>query len=62
MMRFPFGVYDTANCAMIYIGLHQDENDVWRIFLGWPDAEEIEHAKTNGLRVLSLTVNYDPPR
>ena len=59
---FPFGVYDTKECAMAYIGLHVDETDAWRVFLGWPDQEEIDDAKALGLRVLPLTINYEPPR
>lgn len=57
----PFGVYDTNQCGLVYIGLYDDEADTWRAFLGWPDDEEIEAAKKRGLCVLSLTCRYEPP-
>ena len=59
---FPFGVYDTKACGLAYIGLHSDEADVWKVFLGWPDADDIEAAKDRGLRVLPLTCSYDLPK
>lgn len=55
-----FGVYDTERNGLAYIGLHDGEDDVWRIFLGWPDQAEIDAAKARGLKVLPLTVGYDP--
>jgi len=55
----PYGVYDKLECGLAYIGLHDSEEDVWRVFLGWPSAEEIEHAKRRGLEVLKLTVSYN---
>jgi hypothetical protein len=56
-----FGVYDTKFGGLAYIGLHDDEADVWQIFLGWPDDAEIQDAKARGLCVLPLTVKYEPP-
>lgn len=35
----PYGVYDTKQCGLLYIGLHDGEDDVWRIYLGWPETE-----------------------
>lgn len=61
-LTLPYGVYDTKQCGMVHIGLYDNEADCWQVFLGWPDAEEIANAKARGLRVLSLTVQYDPPR
>lgn len=34
--------------GLVYVGLHKDEEDTWKIFLGWPHPEEIEHAKRHG--------------
>jgi hypothetical protein len=59
--RFPFGVYNVHHCAMTYIGLHENADDVWHIWLGWPDKAEIEDAKSRGFRVIPLTCTYDPP-
>src|SRR5580704_4820378 len=61
-LLFPFGVYNTDRCAMCWIGLYENEDDCWTTFLGWPSKEEIEYAKSQGLTVLPLMVNYDPPR
>lgn len=58
---FPFGVYNTKQCGMAHIGLYENEADCWRVFLGWPDQEEIDYAKKNGFLVLPLTIAYDPP-
>jgi hypothetical protein len=59
--EFPFGVYDTNVNQLAHIGLYADEFACWTVFLGWPDQEEIYHAKGRGLCVLPLTVSYDPP-
>ena len=59
---FPFGVYDTKQCGLVHIGLYTNEADCWQVFLGWPDAADIEEAKARGLTVLPLTVAYNPPR
>lgn len=58
---FPFGVYDTKQRGMTHIGLYATESDCWKIFLGWPAPEEVDFAKSNGLVVLPLTINYRPP-
>lgn len=59
---FPFGVYDTQKCQMAHIGLYENEAECWRAYLGWPSHEEIDDAKVRGLRVLPLTIKYEPPR
>jgi hypothetical protein len=51
----PYAVYDHESILM-YIGLHWDEEDCWRIFLGWPSDEEIKDAKERGLRVYPVKV------
>jgi hypothetical protein len=50
----PFGVF--VRGSLVYIGLHVDEADVWKIFLGWPSDEEIATAKVAGHRVVRLRV------
>jgi hypothetical protein len=34
----------------------RDEDDAWRIALGWPHQSEIEHAKAAGDRVVRVRV------
>ena len=34
--------------GLAYVGLHEDESHVWRIFLGWPAGEEIAERKLQG--------------
>lgn len=58
--RTSFGVYDRVRSGLAYIGLHDDEADVWRTFLGWPGEAEIADAKVRGFEVLPLTVQYKP--
>ncbi len=58
----PFGIYDTKNCGLVYIGLYENEAEIWQVYLGWPDAEEISHAKrVRGLRAIPLTMQYNIP-
>jgi hypothetical protein len=59
---FPFGVYSIKKCMMLHIGLYENEADVWKIWLGWGDADDIAHAKSQGERVIPLTLQYDPPK
>jgi hypothetical protein len=49
-MGEPYGVF---NCdgKLMYIGLHDNEEDCWRVYLGWPDQAEIDDAKARGLMV-----------
>jgi hypothetical protein len=54
MTGAPYGVYDRDG-ALVYLGLHHDEDDCWRIFLGWPDQEDIDRAKASGLTVSPVT-------
>lgn len=42
--------------VLCYIGLHDSEVDCWRIFLGWPDDEEIADAKRRGLKCERVSV------
>ena len=59
---FPFGIYDKSKRMMLYIGLHANAADCWRIYLGWPSADEVEHAQADGKLCLSLTITYDPDK
>lgn len=57
----PYGVYDSKECCLAHVGLYFNEDDCWRVYLGWPDESEIEDAKARGLRVIPLTIHYTPP-
>jgi len=46
---------------VVYLGLHPNEEDCWRIFLGWPDDEEINQAKKRGYTCKRVSVVIDPP-
>lgn len=54
----PYGVYHEPSQQLYYIGLHDNEADCWKVYLGWPDEEEIEAAKAHGLRVRMLRVEF----
>jgi hypothetical protein len=52
-----FGVFDKKKSQMLYIGLHENEADVWEVYLGWPDKPEIVRAKERGIVVLPIEVH-----
>ena len=52
---YPYAVYDRDG-DMVYIGLHDNEEDCWKIYLGWPHLEEIADAKARGLKVVRVRV------
>jgi hypothetical protein len=56
--KFPHGIYDNHKYGLVYIGLHDSEDDTWKVYLGWPSEEEIIKAKENGLEHVTLTVTY----
>jgi hypothetical protein len=61
-MMTPFGIYDTKQGTLIYVGLHKNKEDCWKIYLGWPSHEEILDAQYNkGLRCIAVTCHYDIP-
>lgn len=52
----PFAVIDKKQGKMVYIGLHDDEADCWKVYLGWPAEAEIEDAKKRGLSAERVAV------
>lgn len=50
----PWAVITNKN-LVIYVGMHTDEEDVWRIWLGWPSDLEIAEAKLRGLKAVPIT-------
>jgi len=57
---FPFGVYDTKKYMMCHIGLYENEDECWRVYLGWPTRGEVRWYKEQGLKVVPLQVQYKP--
>lgn len=53
--RKPYAIYD-KNGRFFYIGLHEDAEDCWRIYLGWPTPSEIADAKARGLQCGIATI------
>lgn len=41
-----------------YIGLHDSEETCWRVALGWPSQEEIDHHKALGFAVYPANVTW----
>lgn len=50
----PYGVFDSTERVLVYIGLHDCAADVWKVFLGWPSDGEIDDAKRRGLEVFPI--------
>jgi hypothetical protein len=44
-----------------YLGLCSDEEDAWRVALGWPSAQEIEQHKAKGWYAAEATLNWKKP-
>lgn len=42
--------------GLLYIGLHESEEDCWRIFLGWPTVGEVRWHKEHGYRCYAANV------
>lgn len=47
--------------GLAYIGLHENESDVWQIYLGWPHQSEVENAKNRGCYAAQATVSWRKP-
>jgi len=52
----PFAIYD-ANNKIAHVGLYSNEDDCWRVYLGWPTRGEVRDAKERGLRVAPVMVS-----
>ena len=44
--------------GLAYVGLHRDEAECWSVYLGWPDAEEVEAAKAEGFYCAPATLTW----
>jgi hypothetical protein len=42
--------------GLVHVGLYAKENDAWTIYLGWPDEEEIEANKRQGLHTARVEI------
>lgn len=54
-VRYGWGIYDGFG-ALQYVSLDPTEHDAWTVFLGWPDAAEIEDAKRRGFKCVKVVV------
>jgi len=44
--------------GLAYVGLHEDEADCWRIFLGWPTVGEVKETKARGYYCAKATITW----
>lgn len=54
-------IYDLKSSTILHVSMYRDEDDCWRVYLGWPTRGEVIEAKKSGLRVISVTLQYTPP-
>lgn len=54
--RKPFVIVNKDGIQ--YIGLHESEEDCWRIFLGWPTVGEVRWHKERGYRCYAANVTW----
>ena len=59
-MRQPYILYDVKKHEVLDCMMADDEDEVWKVKLGWPDQDEIDWAKRRGLRVIPATLTYKP--
>ena len=52
----PFVIVGPQGLA--YVGLHSSEADCWKVYLGWPDTSEVEHAKSRGFNCYEATLQW----
>lgn len=55
----PYAITE-PNGNLAYLGLHESEDDCWRIFLGWPTVGEVREAKARGLECVRVIVRREP--
>lgn len=55
-----YGMFSPA--GLVYCGLHTNEDDVWQVFFGYPDDEEIEDRKQEGYCVREVCVFWRNPQ
>ena len=59
--RFRCGAIFNRNGALKMIDADEREANAWRLFLGWPNKEEIEDAKKRGFRFARVHVEEIKP-
>lgn len=45
-----------------YVGLHENEADCWRIFLGWPTVGEVKEKLKEGWYCTKANIYWNDPR
>ena len=47
--------------GVVYLGLHQSENEAWQVALGWPPEEEIFNRRKEGWYAAQATTTWKKP-
>lgn len=47
--------------GLYYVGLHEDEDAVWRVAFGWPDDDDIQSYKLKGFYAAEATLTWKQP-
>ena len=47
--------------GLVYVGLHKEEADAWRIFLGWPTVGEVREKIAQGWYCAKATITWQRP-
>lgn len=50
-----------APYGLVYVGLHEDERDCWRIFLGWPTVGEVRERINAGWYCAKAEITWRMP-
>jgi hypothetical protein len=49
-----FGIY--LGAELLYVGRHENADDCWRIYLGWPTKGEVREKQDQGFRCVEVAV------
>lgn len=47
--------------GVMYIGLHSNDKEPWRIYLAWPTVQEVNWYKDNGYYCAKATLTWTKP-
>jgi hypothetical protein len=47
--------------GLVYVGLHENEDHAWHIFLGWPTAEDVADRKREGWYAAPAAITWTRP-
>lgn len=58
--KIPFAIYDPRAGSIVHLGLYDNPDVCWTVYLGRPSPRGIEIAKARGLVCVAATITYDP--